>query len=275
MKFVIRYGLAGLLIVLAIILLIPPFAGSLIKQWSESDVESRSVLAFNSALYELTTLLNEHDSKKIVALFDRMSLDEELLSVGFCNDEGRLLYKTKAMPKAFTCKQATLRKTPTFSTLHFGSLRLLVSSFPVQSAGQKGHVILLHDLALVEQRTAEARFWTIVILLGVVFLAAAFAALVAVLLARRWMHLLRRAINDVRLGGSGAIEPSEAPPFAQEFRHLLRELQLTDISVDGPDVDWSPAMLRNVLTQKLPEAKVIVVSNREPYIHNREGNDII
>jgi trehalose 6-phosphate synthase len=34
-------------------------------------------------------------------------------------------------------------------------------------------------------------------------------------------------------------------------------------------------MLHNVLTRKLPGAEVIVVSNREPYIHNREGNDII
>jgi trehalose 6-phosphate synthase len=34
-------------------------------------------------------------------------------------------------------------------------------------------------------------------------------------------------------------------------------------------------MLRNVLTHKLPGAEVIVVSNREPYIHNREGGDIV
>lgn len=33
-------------------------------------------------------------------------------------------------------------------------------------------------------------------------------------------------------------------------------------------------MLRLVLAQKLPGAEVIVVSNREPYIHNRNGDDI-
>jgi len=274
MKHVIRYGMAALLIVIALILLIPPFAGSLIEQWSKSDVESRSVLAFNSALDEFTSLLKEHDSKAITALFDRMALDEELLAVGFCDDQGALLYQTKEMPKSFTCKEATLRKTPTFSTLRLGHQRLLVSSFPIQSPGERGHVVLVHDLALVEQRGAEARIWTIVVLVGVVFLAAAFAALVAVLLARRWVQSLRRAIDDVRLGGSGAIAATEATPFAQEFRHLLRDLQLTGLPVDGPDVDWSPAMLRHVLTQKLPDAEVIVVSNREPYIHNREGGEI-
>jgi trehalose 6-phosphate synthase len=275
MKYVIRYGLAALLIVVAIILVIPPFAASLIEQWSQSDVESRSVLAFNSAIDDLTALLAAHDSRKITALFDRMALDEELLAIGYCDAGGSLAYKTKEIPKDFTCKQVTLRKTPAFSTLRLGRLRLLVSSFPVTSQAEPGHLVLLHDLALVQQRGEQARFWTIAILIGVVFLAAAFAVLVTVLLARRWLHSLRRAIDDVRLGGSGAIESSEAPPFAREFRHLLRDLQLTDLAADGPDIDWSPAMLRLVLTQKLPEADVIVVSNREPYIHNREGDEIV
>ncbi len=73
--------------------------------------------------------------------------------------------------------------------------------------------MLVHDLALVEQRGAEARIWTIIVLIGVVFLAAAFAALVAVLLARRWVQSLRRAIDDVRLGGSGMLAAPELRPL--------------------------------------------------------------
>jgi trehalose 6-phosphate synthase len=274
MKMAMRYGVAALLIVVAIVLLVPPFAGSLIEQWSKSDVESRSVLAFNSALDEFTSLLNDHNSKGIIGLFERMALDEELLAVGFCDDQGALLYQTKEMPKSFTCKEATLRKTPTFSTLRLGRRQLLMSSFPIGPTGERGHVVLVHDLAQVEQRGAEARVGTIVVLIGVVFLAAAFAALVAVLLARRWVQSMRRAIDDVRLGGSGAIAASELAPFAGEFRHLLRDLKLTELPVDGPDIDWSPAMLQLVLTQKLPNTDVIVVSNREPYIHNREASGI-
>ncbi len=275
MKFVLRYGMAALLIVIAIILIVPPFAASLIERWSQSDVESRSVLAFNSALDDLTALLEEHNDKRIVALFDRMALDEQLLAVGFCDEGGTLLYKTKDMPRSLTCKQASLRKTPTFSTLRLGRSRLLVSSFPVAAPSDRGHLVLVHDLAMVEQRGAEARLWTIIVLVGVVFLAAAFAVLVTVLLARRWLQSLRSAIDDVRLGGSGAMDSSDAPPFAREFRHLVRDLRLTDLAAEGPDLDWSPGMLRNILTHKLPGAEVIVVSNREPYIHNREDNQII
>jgi hypothetical protein len=70
MKFIVRYGLAALLMITAMVLLIPPLAVSLVEQWSENDVETRSVLAFNTALDEFTDLLNEHDTKKIVSLFE-------------------------------------------------------------------------------------------------------------------------------------------------------------------------------------------------------------
>ncbi|HUC52280.1 MAG TPA: trehalose-6-phosphate synthase [Xanthobacteraceae bacterium] len=275
MKFVIRYGLAALLMVTAMVVLIPPFAASLIEQWSESDVESRSVLAFNTALDELTDLLNEHDAKKIEALFERMSLDEQLLAVGFCDHNGVLVYKTKAMPKNFVCKAPTTNRTPQFSTLHLGGRSLMVSSFPVTTPEERGQMVLVHDLAVVAQRGAKAKLWTIAILIGVVFLAAAFAGLVTILLARRWLQSLRRAIDDVRLGRSGAVAATEATPFAGELRHLLRDLQISQLPAEGPDVEWSPVMLRSVLARKLPGAEVIVVSNREPYIHNREGDEIV
>ncbi|HTV35606.1 MAG TPA: trehalose-6-phosphate synthase [Xanthobacteraceae bacterium] len=275
MRFVIRYGLAGLLIIIALVLLIPPFAGSLIEQWSESDIESRSVLAFNTALDEFTERLEEHDTKKIVALFERMALDEELLAVGFCDRNEVLIYKTKDMPKGFVCKPPTTSRTPEFSTLHLGHRSLMVSSFPVVTPNERGQMVLVHDLAEVDQRGAETRLWTIAILIGVVLVAAAFAGLVTVLLARRWLHSLRRAIDNLRLGGSEAIAAAEITPFAGELRHLLRDLQINQLPAEGPDVEWSPAMLRGVLTRKLPDAEVIVVSNREPYIHNLEGDEII
>lgn len=100
MKFVIRYGLAALLIITAIVLVIPPFAASLIEQWSESDVESRSVLAFNSALGQFNELLVDRDLKKIMVLFERMALDEQLLAVGFATTMGRSSTRPKKCRRA-------------------------------------------------------------------------------------------------------------------------------------------------------------------------------
>jgi trehalose-6-phosphate synthase len=274
-KFIFGYGFAAILALAATILAIPPFAASLIDHWSERDVESRSLLAFNSALDEFRTLLDQHDATRIVALFERMALDEQLLAVGFCDDQGVLVYKTKMMPKEFACKQATSQNTPRFSTLRLDHFSLIASTFPIAAHQERGHVVLLNDLTFAEQRSAEARVWTMIALVGIAFLAAALVSLVAILLARRWMQSLRRAIDDVRLGRDDIAGVSDAAPFGREFRRLVRDMQFANLRTESPDVDWTPATLRLVLAQKLPNAEVIVVSNREPYLHEREGGEII
>jgi trehalose 6-phosphate synthase len=272
---VIRYAVLAALLVGATIFVIPPFAASFIEQWSERDVESRSLLAFNSALDEFTALLEQRNTAKIEALFERMALDERLLAVGFCDDQGRLFYATKAMPKQFTCAQAILKNTPGFSDWEFKRQRVIVSSFPVVAPDARGHVILINDLSFAERRSTQARVWAMVLLIGFAALAAVLVCAAAILLGRHWLQSLRHAVDQVRLGRSDMIDLSETAPFGREFRRLLRDLEFNNLPGEGPDVEWSPAMLRHVLAQKLPGAQVIVVSNREPYIHNHDGDKIV
>ncbi len=275
MKLVIRYAVLAALFVAATVLVIPPFAASFIEHWSEQDVESRSLLAFNSALDEFTELLEQKDSPKILALFERMALDDRLLAVGFCNDQGEILYATKMMPHSFACAQAILKNTPGFADWSFGRQRLIVSSFPIVTLNARGHVVLLNDLGFADRRSAEARVWSAIILIGIALLAALLVSLVTILLGRHWLRSFRHAIDEVRHGGGDTIDTADTAPFAPEIRRILRDLQFANLPIEGPDVEWSPAMLRRVLGQRLPGAEVIVVSNREPYIHNREGDSIV
>ncbi len=273
LKLLIRYGIVAAIGVAVIVLVIPPFATSLIEKWSERDVELRSLLAYNASVDELTNLLSDHDAARIDALFERMALDEELLAVGFCDKDGRLRYPSKMMPEGFACRLAKLRAKPRSTTLMLDHRRLVVSSFPIVPGGENGHVVLLHDLTFAEQRSAQVRIWSITALVGVAFLAAALSFLVAVLLARRWLQSLRQAIDEARAGGGA--DAQEPIPFAPDIRHLLRELQRAERTTEGPDVDWSPDMLRLLLAQKLPNAEMIVVSNREPYIHHHDGDGVV
>ncbi|AZO74517.1 MULTISPECIES: trehalose-6-phosphate synthase [unclassified Mesorhizobium] len=55
-------------------------------------------------------------------------------------------------------------------------------------------------------------------------------------------------------------------------RNVLREFEKNGQSVDAALVTWSPETLRKILAEDLPDAQVIVVSNREPYIHNEDKN---
>lgn len=55
---------------------------------------------------------------------------------------------------------------------------------------------------------------------------------------------------------------------SEAARKVLREFEKNGQSVDAALVTWSPDTLRKILADELPDAQVIVVSNREPYIHN-------
>ncbi|KRB19992.1 MULTISPECIES: alpha,alpha-trehalose-phosphate synthase (UDP-forming) [Mesorhizobium] len=70
-----------------------------------------------------------------------------------------------------------------------------------------------------------------------------------------------------RKGGriAAAVEAARSP---------LPEFEKNGQSAAAALVQWSPETLRHILATELPDAQVIVVSNREPYIHNREGDDI-
>ncbi|TJX65703.1 MAG: trehalose-6-phosphate synthase [Mesorhizobium sp.] len=57
-------------------------------------------------------------------------------------------------------------------------------------------------------------------------------------------------------------------------RGPLPEFEKNGQSATAALVQWSPETLRHILAKELPDAQVIVVSNREPYIHNRKGDDI-
>lgn len=275
MAIFVRYGLIALALIISVVLVIPPFAASLVEHWSERDVEARSLLAFNAALDEYTSLLGQRDSSKVVALSERMTLDEQLLAVGFCNDRKELEYATKMMPNTFSCSQVPLGNVPRFSALRLDPYSVVVSSFPIVSGSENGHLVLLHDFAFAERRGAEARRWIIIALLGVALLVTALASVFTLLLGRRWVRSLRRIFDEVKHGDSLSAQQPDPTPFSQEFRHLLRELKHFHLPMERPDVEWTPGLLRTILAQKLPRAEIIVVSNREPYIHNREADGIV
>ncbi len=87
---------------------------------------------------------------------------------------------------------------------------------------------------------------------------------------------------DSSLLARGAV-PFEAPNWLQTLNRLLSPATWRrpdppsraplEAEPDAPandiKVKWSPAALRRLLEEELPGADVIVVSNREPYIHNR------
>lgn len=274
MKAIVRYAVLALLLVAAVILVLLPFATSLVDQWSRSDVELRSRLVFNSIRDHLVLNLAENAGAQLASLFERIASDERLLAIGYCDSAGALQFASKQMPPNFTCENAARSERDSFSLLGNSGSQILVGAFPVTVRERRGHLIVLHDLSFAAQRGALARNFLILALAGVALGAAALVAIVAAFVLRGWMRSIRKAIEDVRAGRVEGMTDAVPTRVGAEVRRALQELDSARRAIDATQSDWSPQTLRFALANELAGSEIIVVSNREPYIHNRAPQGI-
>lgn len=274
MNVILRFAGAALLVVVTLIVIMLPFATSLVDQWSRRDVELRSHLVFNSIRDQVAVSLADRAGEHLSVLFERIASDERLLAIGYCDVAGSLHFASKQMPATFTCENAARSEKESFSVLGTEGQQLLVGAFPISAREARGHLVILHDLSFAAQRGASARNFLTLALAAVALGAATLAAIIAAFVLRGWMRSIRRAIDDVRTGRAGAAVDAVPSGVGAEVRRALQELDFARRSIDATQSDWNPETLRIALANELAGSEVVAVSNREPYIHNRTPKGI-
>jgi len=133
----------------------------------------------------------------------------------------------------------------------------------------------LHDLSFIEERASEARYYWALAIAGVTIGLGILGALLGSGLVKRWRNLVRESIKDARSGSPVVLSNEASTLLGPELRTVLRELRAGQSAPASIHVEWSREVLHNVLNKELPDTDVIVASNREPYIHNRVGDDVV
>jgi trehalose-6-phosphate synthase len=137
-----------------------------------------------------------------------------------------------------------------------------------------GRLVMLHDLSFIARRSQDTTRYLIglITMLGLVM--ALITMVVAQLSWRGWVNGMRAIVR-----GEGVLSPlvpaPELAPFAAEVRTRLRDLEDEYRRAQGPQTDWTADRLRALLRTQLSGDQVIVVSNREPYIHEHADGRIV
>ena len=272
LRFVVPLAVALGLLAVAVV----PLVDSLTLRWFVRDMDIRSRLIANTLHEPLAELLGQENRAKINALLLRAIQDERLLALGFCDGKGKLLYRTPTFPQSLSCSSAAPEdEASPLHQLPQGAVHVAVH--PMEQAGiESGSLILVHDMSFVERRSADTRKYIITLfaLLGVVI--SVITVLVAHLSWRGWMDGVRAMLR-----GEGILKPfsqpavaSELQPLVGDLRTLLRALDSERRFADDATITWSPDSLRSLLHKQLTGERIIVVSNREPYIHGKKGDRI-
>ncbi len=269
-----RYGIITATIALLAITLLGPLVTALVEDWSRRDVELRASLVFNSIGGALAGMLAGGQTDSINELFERLATDSRVVAVGVCRGDGQPAFATKLMPPSIVCEKIARGDDESFSSITVNGRRMLVGAFPVAAPDRRGHFILVHDLSFVEHRSDEARSY-LTLMLGGIFLASGAIAIGLVLyLIRSWTRNFKLAVTTAALRGGQSDPRPNVGPLDREVRQVLRQLQMRQSSVDHEQLTWNKESLRDIMTAELPGVEVLVVANREPYIHNRSDDGI-
>ncbi len=272
LRFVLPLALVLALLAYAVI----PLVDRLTLKWFVRDLDARSKLIARTMEPALAELLTPESSSKILPYFHRIIQDERLYALGYCDAANRLIHRTVTFPDAIKCPgTGTLDPDSTIiAELTQGPVH--VAAVTLDSTGKRlGSLILIHDMSWVERRSSDTKWYLFYLFAMIGGLISLVTVLVAHLSWRGWVTGVRALLRGEGLVSSLVQDhPEELKPVAQDLRTLLQDLEADHRMRDESQVSWSPAALRTILREQLAGDEILIVSNRQPYIHNWHGAKI-
>ena len=269
-RLLLRYALPALAAILIVALAGVPYIDRMLATWFRSDVETRVRLVMNSMEAPLAELLATGDARRLRAYLDRIAGRERLVGALICNASGAEVVRTGGVPANVRCQRGT-GPTERSETLA-SNARVGIFRFPLQ-VGDGGlfQTVLIHDLSYIDRRQTRARAFVLASFLIAIVALAALAGIGFRLLLHTWT---RRLLGDLRsrrfLDDTATAGPS-APLFLR-VREVLKELEEQQRQEIEYQENWTPFALQRVVQDHLPDCRMLVVSNREPYVHHLDAN---
>jgi len=250
-----------------------PYIDRLLTNWFRADVDMRSRLLFNSMEYALVGLVRDPDPAHLAQYLERLTADERLQAIIICDRQGKRLHQTAGAPAAASCSAPP--------GVHGGTLAQDGKTWQVSrftaAAGSADPltVVFVHDLSFIDRRQVSARDY----LIAAMFLVSTIVVLIVVgitwLILKSWIRAL---IGDIRrksfLEDLPLARGSRREVLSQ-VRTALRELESAQrLEIDYRE-NWTPEALQHLVKEQLESPEMMVISNREPYVHNRAADGSI
>jgi trehalose-6-phosphate synthase len=249
-----------------------PYIQRLLAEWFRADVELRAQLVMHTMEEPITELVEKGNESKLKGYLAKITADERLLAVLVCRPNGTTIYKSERAPGAVSCDAEVEQHAAASHILQLPSGSVQVSRFDFDAAEPTPfRVLMVHDLSFVDRRQRTARDFVLVFIGISVLLLALLIVLFAWLQLRRWAQVL---IGDIR--GKRFLDNAHSPraslPILTQVRKVLAEAEEKQrLEIDFRE-NWTPQALQQVVREHLDSAQVIIVSNREPYIHSYDAN---
>ena len=271
-RLLLRYALPALAAILIVALAGVPYIDRMLAGWFRSDVETRTSLVMKSMEEPLVDLLGAGDLVKLRAYLNRIAGSERLVGILLCRPSGAEVARTEGVDRAINCRQGA--GTPDGGRIETGTSagRIGLFRYALQvGEGPAHHVLLVHDLSYIDRRQTRARTFALAFFVIGIAALAALGGIGFRLLLHRWIGLLLGDLRNRRFMDD-AITSSSSAPVLRRVREMLKELEERQRQEIDYQENWTPQALQRVVHDHLSGTSMLVVSNREPYLHHHDKN---
>jgi trehalose 6-phosphate synthase len=245
------------------------------REWFERDITDRAQLVLVGARQSLASAwFSGQDLEKQLA---NLARDGRVMGVAVCNPDLSPRSRTPGFPEEFSCRAVGTRfravdengqrprEWSTVASLPTGRVHVSVTSVTEQGR-EFGFAILLHDLSYIERRESQARTFLMIVFAFLAVMAFGLPMFVSKWARYGWNTELRKILR------TGAREKSELQPILRDVRELVGRIASEREDALG---QWTAERLKQTLNLHLLGERIVIVSNREPYIHEREADGTI
>jgi trehalose 6-phosphate synthase len=271
MRLSLRFLLPLVLVLSGLAYAVIPLVDTLTLKWFVRDIEIRVQLIAGTMEGPLIELITSESRSKLLAYFQRVIRDERLFAIGFCDQNNQLFYKTQTYPDSVPCEGMNTVKAGETALVRLAQGAVHVAAVGLETGGRPlGRLMLIHDMSWVERRSSVTKWYLFYLFVGIGVIISLVTVLVAHLSWRGWVAGVRAMLRGEGLVGliGDQQQRPELQPVAQDLRALIHDLESDKRMRDESQMSWTPATLKTILHDHLAGDEVLIVSNREPYIHN-------
>ena len=246
---------------------------STVREWFERDVQSRSQLVLIGARPALADAWD--DSANLNKQLVTLALDAHVIGVAACGADFSTRSITPGFPQEFSClavgpriRQAGSsaaqenegsREWSTEAILPTG--RVLVTAMPITDEGPElGFAVLVHDFSYIDRRETRALTFLFVVFGILAIMALGILLLVARRTRADWILELQGLLHN------RGKQSRKFQPLLSDVRELIERMASEREADPGL---WTAERLKQTLNRDLHGEKIVILANREPYIHNR------
>ena len=279
MRLSLRFILPLFLVLAGIAYAVAPLVDQLTLRWFVRDLDSRSTLIANTIQEPLQEQLAADKQTKIEEFFNRLTQDERLYAVGYCAASSGPVLASRWLPTQIRCADLARWEGPGDHLLPSAQGPLHVAVKPMAGeATPDGRLVVVHDMSFVTRRSEETKRYLFFAFMALAAVVSLLTVIIAQLSWRGWMAGMRSLLRGEGLLRRPEFDAQPGPPgfkpIARDLRRLINELEAETRARDESQITWTPEALRAILQGELRGEDVIVVSNREPYIHQRRSERI-